>query len=233
MSQPQPPPNFKPALIIVDVQEDFCPPNGTLAVPNGRDIIPPINTLLTLPFPLKIATQDWHPADHISFASNHANKKPLEDTIEVVNPLDTSERYDTRLWPVHCVQGSPGAEFAEGLDVERVGRVVKKGQKSEVEMYSAFYDPLRTRVCDSGLAGVLKKEGVSHVYVTGLAGDYCVKATAVDAAKEGFVTFVVEEGVRCVDQKGWEGVKEELGGKGVKVVGIEGDEVGWVRGLSV
>ncbi|EHL02206.1 putative Nicotinamidase [Glarea lozoyensis 74030] len=189
MSQPQPPPNFKPALIIVDVQEDFCPPNGTLAVPNGRDIIPPINTLLTLPFPLKIATQDWHPADHISFASNHANKKPLEDTIEVVNPLDTSERYDTRLWPVHCVQGSPGAEFAEGLDVERVGRVVKKGQKSEVEMYNA--------------------------------------------AKEGFVTFVVEEGVRCVDQKGWEGVKEELGGKGVKVVGIEGDEVGWVRGLSV
>ncbi|KAG4443644.1 hypothetical protein IFR05_000921, partial [Cadophora sp. M221] len=134
--------SFKPALIIVDLQEDFCPPNGSLEVPNGRSIIPTINTLLTLPFALKIATKDWHPTDHISFASNHAPKKPFIDTVTVINPSNASETYETRLWPDHCIQHTPGAELVPELDIEKVDRVVEKGTRREVEMYSAFYDPL-------------------------------------------------------------------------------------------
>ncbi|KAF4630294.1 hypothetical protein G7Y89_g7848 [Cudoniella acicularis] len=123
--------NFKPALIIVDLQEDFCPPNGSLAVPNGRTIIPTVNKLLTLPFALKIATKDWHPADHISFASNHANKKPYVDFTTIVNPANASETYETRLWPDHCIQNTPGAELVKELEVEKVDKIVEKGMRKE------------------------------------------------------------------------------------------------------
>ena len=223
-------PAFVPALIVVDFQEDFCPPSGSLAIPHGRDIAPTVNELLALPsFAVRIATQDWHPADHISFAANHhseAPKRPFEDTITVINPHNASESYETRLWPVHCVQGSAGAELAPELAAGRVDVVVKKGTDARVEMYSAFYDPFESpRVCDSGLAQQLKDRGVTHVYVVGLAFDYCVSATAVDAAKEGFVTYVVEEGTRAVDAAGWDKCKDRLASGGVKVVSMDGDEV--------
>lgn len=221
------PPPFVPALIIVDFQEDFCPPSGSLAIPNGRDIAPTVNELLSLPsLAARIATQDWHPAGHISFAANHAGKQPFADTATVVNPHNAAESYDTRLWPVHCVQGTAGAGLVPELHVGGDVLVIKKGTDARVEMYSAFYDPFESpRVVDSGLARALRDRGVTHVYVVGLAFDYCVSATAKDAAKEGFVTYVVEEGTRAVDAAGWEKCKEGLGHVGVKVVSMGGEEV--------
>jgi nicotinamidase-related amidase len=124
------------------------------------------------------------------------------------------------------VQDTPGADLVPELDTGRVDLVINKGMRREVEMYSAFYTPLVSpRVSDSGLAGALRERGVSHVYVVGLAADYCVKATAMDAAAEGFETYIVEEGTRPVDAAGWEGVREEIGGRGVKVVSFGGEEV--------
>ncbi|KAE9368430.1 isochorismatase [Stipitochalara longipes BDJ] len=218
--------NFKPALIIVDLQEDFCPPNGSLAVTDGRNIIPTVNKLLELPFVIKVATKDWHPKDHISFASNHVNKKPFVDFTTVINPSNPAETYETRLWPDHCVQGTEGANLIPELDMDKIDKVVEKGQVKEVEMYSAFYDPLeKPRVSDSGLAGVLREKGVTDVYCVGLAFDYCVKSTAVDAAKEGFKTYVVGEGTRAVDPAVWEEVEGDLKAKGVEVVSLNGEEV--------
>jgi nicotinamidase-related amidase len=143
-----------------------------------------------------------------------------------VNPSNPTETYKSRLWPVHCVQGTPGAELVPELDVGKVDRTIDKGQDDRVEMYSPFYDPFENpRGCDSGLAGILKDSGITDVYVVGLAADYCVKSCAVDAAKEGFTTFIVEEGTRAVDPDGWPKVRAEIETKGVKVVALEGDEV--------
>jgi len=201
-------------------------------VPHGRDVIPTVSTLLSLPFTIKIATKDWHPQDHISFASNHPGKQPYTDFATVINPANATETYATRLWPDHCVQGSRGAELIPELDAAKIDRVVEKGMRKEVEMYSAFYDPLeRPRVSDSGLAGILRSKNVTDVYVVGLAADYCVKATALDSAKEGFRTFVVEEGTRAVDEKAWEGVKAELRQKGVSVISADGEELKKVGSL--
>lgn len=224
---------FIPALIIVDFQEDFCPPDGSLAVAEGRDIAPTVNELLSLPsFAIRVATQDWHPAGHISFASNHTPpKQPFVDSATVVNPHNPSETHETRLWPVHCVQGSKGAELVPELHGGEVDVVIKKGTDPRVEMYSAFYDPFTNpRVSDSGLVQRLKDKAVTHVYVVGLAFDYCVRSTAADATKEGFVTYVVEEGTRAVDATGWEKCKVGLELDGVKVVRMSGDEVGRLRG---
>lgn len=222
---------FVPALIVVDFQEDFSPPSGSLAIPEGRDIAPAVNELLSLPsFAVRIATLDWHPADHISFAANHDAKQPFVDTTTIINPHNSSESYETRLWPVHCVQGSKGAELVPELAADKVDIVIKKGTDARVEMYSAFYDPFESpRVSDSGLAQALKDKGVTHIYVVGLAFDYCVKATAADAAKEGFITYVIEEGTRAVDAKVWDKCKEGFAGGGVKVVSMRGEEVQRLR----
>ncbi|RDL42524.1 uncharacterized protein BP5553_02503 [Venustampulla echinocandica] len=221
---------FKPALIVVDVQDDFCPPNGTLAVPNGRAIIPTVNHLLTLPFAVKIATKDWHPRDHISFASNHVGKRPFVDFTTVVNPENPEETYETRLWPDHCIQNTSGAELLSELDVRGVDLVVEKGMRREVEMYSAFFDPLKSpRACDSGLADVLRERGVTDVFVVGLAFDYCVQATAMDSKAEGFTTCVVREGTKAVDEGTWGTVETSLEDVGVKVVGLDGEEVRRVK----
>ncbi|EXK32856.1 hypothetical protein FOXG_05832 [Fusarium oxysporum f. sp. lycopersici 4287] len=136
---------YKPALIIVDFQEDFCPPSGSLAVPSGRTIASPINHLTTLPFSLILATKDFHPSSHISFASNHASSTPYTSTTTIQHPDDPSQSYTTTLWPTHCVQGTPGCELVPELDVSRVHAVIEKGQDERVEMYSAFYDPFRPR----------------------------------------------------------------------------------------
>ncbi|KAL1836449.1 hypothetical protein VTJ49DRAFT_5137 [Mycothermus thermophilus] len=230
---------FRPALLVVDMQEDFCPPSGALAVPSGRDIIPLINRLLALPtIPLKIATKDWHPPNHVSFATNHplvdvadpssssSTKRPFLDTTLITNPLNPSEQYTTRLWPVHCVQHTPGASLVPDLDASRLHHVIEKGTNPAVEMYSAFYPPLHSpRVSDSGLAALLREKGTTHVYVVGLAGDYCVRSTAEDAVREGFVAYVVEEGTKAVDPWLWEDVKKEMEENGVKVVSVDGPEV--------
>lgn len=206
--------------------------NGSLAVSNGRDIVPIINQLLVLPFTVKIATKDWHPADHISFASNHPSKKPFTDFTTITNPTNPSESYKTRLWPDHCIQNTPGAELVPELQIEKVDKVIEKGQRREVEMYSAFYDPLeKPRVSDSGLAELLKEKEVTDVYVVGLAADYCVQATARDAKKEGFRTLIIEEATKPVDESAWEGMQVELYKIGVEVVKLHGEEVARVEKL--
>lgn len=218
---------FRPALLVVDMQEDFCPPNGSLPVSHGRSLPPLINTLLSLPtFIIRIGTKDWHPPSHISFASNHPNASPFTSFATITNPYNPLESYTTRLWPDHCIQNTPGAELIPELESWRFDLIIQKGTDERVEMYSAFYDPLKEpRVSDSGLATVLKEKGVTHVYVVGLAGDYCVKCTAVDAVKEGFETYVIEEGTKAVDAEGWEGCKKEMEGEGVQVVKMDGLEV--------
>jgi nicotinamidase-related amidase len=149
----------------------------------------------------------------------------------VVNPQNPSETYESLVWPVHCVQHSPGAELIPELDVSRLDRVIEKGTHPKVEMYSAFYDPLKApRVCDSGLAGTLKEAGVTDVYVVGLAADFCVKYTALDSQAEGFMTYVIEEGTRAVDTAGWADVRQEIERAGVKLVSVEGPEVRRLKG---
>ncbi|KAI5847540.1 Isochorismatase-like protein [Tricharina praecox] len=230
---------FKPALLIVDLQEDFCPPSGALPVPCGRDIIAPINTLLTLPFALKIATKDWHPASHISFATNHpSSPPPFVSTTTIVHPTNAAHSYTSTLWPVHCVQQSAGAEFAAGFDVDKVNTTVYKGMDERVEMYSAFCDPFQwvegcNAVAVSELSGLLKEKGVTDVYVAGLAMDYCVLATARDAVKFGFRTWVVREGTRAVGgEEGARTAEKEMREAGVTVVAMDGGEVAWVRELK-
>lgn len=195
----------------------------------GRDIVATVNKLLTYPFVTKIATRDWHPADHISFASNHPGASPFTSFTTIVNPSNPSETYESRLWPDHCIQGTPGAQLVPELDQSQVDIVLDKGTKKEVEMYSAFYDPLQHPRCsDSGLSGMLKSKGVTDVYVVGLAADYCVKFTAIDAAKEGFRTFVIEDGTRAVDPSAWPETKSELNGQGVAIINMASGELGRV-----
>ncbi|KAF5021135.1 hypothetical protein F66182_6835 [Fusarium sp. NRRL 66182] len=214
---------FKPALIIVDFQQDFCPPSGALAVPDGRSIAPTINTLTSLPFPLIIATKDFHPPTHISFAANHPSATPYTSTTLIQHPSDPSRPgYTTTLWPVHCVQDTPGAELVPELDVSRVHAVIEKGQDERVEMYSAFYDPFR--VTDSGLAEMLSKQQVTDVFIVGLAAEYCVRATAEHAVDEGYTTWIVDQGTKPVMPDKWEECRQGLVDKGVKFTSI-GDEV--------
>ncbi|KAL1946472.1 hypothetical protein VTO73DRAFT_14576 [Trametes versicolor] len=228
-----PPEPFRPALLIVDVQEDFCPPDGALAVPGGREILPIINELLELPFVLKIATKDHHPPDHVSFASNHPNAQPFVSTTTITNPANPAETYETRLWPVHCVTGTPGNALVPALTLTRLDAVVEKGTDPRVEMYSAFRAPLRSpplAAATSDLEARLRAARVSHVFVVGLAGDYCVKASARDSAELGWRTYVVEEAVRSVGgAAAWAETVAELEGVGVTVVHADGKEVGWVR----
>jgi len=250
---------YKPALLIIDVQEDFCPPvrsrlfllsqkpqlrlqqNGSLAVPDGRAILPTINALLALPFPpaLKLATKDHHPPQHISFhtsplhpASLQGHLQPFTSTITITNPHNPAETYESHVWPPHCVVDTPGNAFAKGLDVAKVGRVVLKGRDERVEMYSAFRTPLRDPPMEEGGLGELGKlltdEGVTDVIVAGLAGDYCVKASAVDCmvigreTGRGWRCWVVEEGVRSVGgESAWEVSKKDMLSHGVKIVSLQ------------
>lgn len=207
---------------------------------NGRSIAPLINDLLHLPgFVIKIATKDFHPITHISFASNHPppNNKPFESIIEMRNPCSDDER-DTkpqRLWPVHCVQGEPGASIIPEIDIDWIDDIVTKGMDERVEMYSAFADAFGNICVETGgvnvdLARVLREHHVTDVFIVGVAGDYCVKHTAIDATKGGVRSYVVEDAVKCVDPgNGWEIAKDELARNGVQIVGIHGPELSAVR----
>jgi nicotinamidase-related amidase len=200
----------------------------------GRDVSTTINKLLSLPFTLRVATKDWHPPDHISFASNHdpPNNKPFESTITIQNPLNPSETETTRLWPVHCVQGTKGAELIPELDQAKLDDVIEKGMDKRVEMYSVFKDPFENPcVYRSRITDVLKGKGVTDVFVVGLAHDYCVKYTAIDAVKEGFRTFMVEDGTRAVDPQAAKQVNEEMQQAGVVIVNSTGPEIKRVEAL--
>jgi len=178
------------ALILVDIQNDFLP-GGALAIPSGDSVIPVANRLARQ-FDLVAATEDWHPLDHVSFAANHPGRAVF-DTIEVAGRPQT-------LWPVHCVQNTGGACFGPGLDTTRITRVFPKGTDPGIDAYSGFFDNARRR--PTGLTAWLRERGVTGVVVCGLATDYCVRATALDAVAEGFAVRLVEEGCRGVDVAG-------------------------------
>lgn len=186
------------ALIIVDVQNDFTS-GGKLAVPHGEDIVPLINRLSSN-FELVVATQDWHPETHKSFASNHAGKKPFDKT--------NLAGLEQVLWPDHCVQESAGANFHPALNMKKVEAIFRKGMDPEIDSYSGFYDNGHKK--STGLSGYLKERNVETVYVSGLAGDYCVFYTAKDALKEGFKTVLLEDASRPIQQENFEKAKAEI-----------------------
>jgi nicotinamidase/pyrazinamidase len=177
-------------LVVVDMQNDFLP-GGSLAVAGGHEIIHPIEGLAER-FDNLVMTQDWHPADHVSFASNHPGKQPFE-TIEL--------SYGTQvLWPDHCVVGSPGAAFAPGLRLPGAQLVIRKGFRRAVDSYSGFREA--DRRTPTGLAGYLRERGLTRLFICGLATDFCVGWTAIDARAEGFDTYVVEDACRAIDTAG-------------------------------
>jgi nicotinamidase/pyrazinamidase len=180
---------MKRALIIVDLQNDFVP-GGALAVTGGDQIIPVVNELQRR-FDLVVATQDWHPANHGSFAVNHAGHKAFD--------LATLGGLPQVLWPSHCVQGTRGAEFVSGLDTARINKVFHKGTDPEIDSYSGFFDNGHRKA--TGLGDYLRGQGVNDVHIAGLATDYCVKFTALDAQQLGFETYLIEDACRGVDLK--------------------------------
>ncbi|RAL11994.1 nicotinamidase [Aspergillus homomorphus CBS 101889] len=234
---------MKAALVVVDMQEDFCPPNGSLAVDGARLLAPTINALLAHPgFTFRVASQDYHPANHISFASNHAapNNRPFDCTITLTNPAPgkQSQTKPQRLWPVHCVEGTPGAALIPELDASAFDLHIRKGMDARVEMYSVFADAfgntdleLNRSSVDHDLGVELRRRGVTAVFSVGVAGDYCVKSTAIDAARAGFRSYFVEDATRCVDPTvGWEEAKEELREAGVVIVRSDGPEIADLQG---
>ncbi len=178
---------MKTALILVDIQNDFVT-GGALEVPQGETIVPTVNALQPH-FDLVVATQDWHPANHGSFAANHEGKQPGE--IIDLNGLDQI------LWPTHCVQNTAGSEFVKELEMNKVAKVFVKGTDEGIDSYSGFFDNGKRKA--TGLGDYLKEQGITDVYVCGLAADYCVKFTALDAKSLGFNTFLLKDATRGVN----------------------------------
>ncbi len=177
-------------LVVIDVQNDFCP-GGALAVPDGDAVVPVINAL-SQRFAHRVLTQDWHPAGHLSFASSHPGKSPFEMT--------TLAYGDQVLWPDHCVQGSRGAEFHADLDTLGGELIVRKGFRRDIDSYSAFYE--NDRQTPTGLSGYLRSRGFQRLYFCGLATDFCVAYSALDARREGFDVFLLEDACRAIDLDG-------------------------------
>lgn len=200
----------KDVLIIVDVQNDFCT-GGALAVPGGEKVVPAINRIAER-FENVVLTQDWHPADHVSFVSNHPRKRPY-DAIEL--------SYGSQvLWPDHCVQGSSGADFHHGLETVRASLVVRKGFRRHIDSYSAFYE--NDKKTSTGLAGYLRERDLKTLFFAGLAFDFCVRYSAEDARKAGFDAVVIEEACRGIDLDGSVvATHRSLKSLGIPVVGIE------------
>ncbi len=193
-------------LLLVDVQNDFLP-GGSLAVPQGDEIIPLLNKLQKQ-FPLVVATQDWHPHNHGSFATSHEGKKEFETTM-----LGDLEQI---LWPDHCVQGHRGAGFAKELNLNRVEAIFRKGTDPEIDSYSGFFD--NGKLKSTGLADYLKGRGVKRVFAGGLAADFCVGFTVKDALELGFETFLIEDATRPIDPEGWQKMKTEITRMGGEII---------------
>jgi nicotinamidase/pyrazinamidase len=198
--------NRMKGLVIVDVQNDFMP-GGQLEVSGGNIIVPVINRLQK-PFDLIVATQDWHPQNHKSFASNHPDKKPFEKI--VLYGLDQI------LWPDHCVQGSSGADFHPQLETNKVAAVFRKGMDPETDSYSGFYD--NGHRISTGMSGYLKDKGITDIYFCGLAADICVYYTIKDAIKEGFSATLVEDASRPLNRDDFITIKKELRNLGVCII---------------
>jgi nicotinamidase/pyrazinamidase len=183
-------PGDQDVLIVVDVQNDFCP-GGALAVPRGHEIVAIINGFARK-FRHVVLTQDWHPRGHFSFASMHPGKAAFETITAPYGPQV--------LWPDHCVQETPGAAFHKALRVPHAGLVVRKGLNRAIDSYSAFYE--NDRKTSTGLAGYLRERGAKRVFLAGLAFDFCVRYSAEDARRENFAAFVIEDACRGIDIDG-------------------------------
>src|SRR6202035_5668399 len=177
-------------LLAVDIQNDFCP-GGRLAVPRGDEVVPAINRLCEK-FRHVVLTQDWHPPGHLSFASSHPGRQPFETVTAPYGPQV--------LWPDHCVQDTPGAEFRRDLVAPRAELIVRNGFRREIDSYSAFFENDHTT--PTGLTGYLKERGLSRVFLAGLALDFCVRFSAEDAHRAGFETVVVADACRGIDVNG-------------------------------
>jgi nicotinamidase/pyrazinamidase len=196
-------------LLVIDVQNDFCP-GGALAVSDGDAVVPVINHLAER-FDHVALTQDWHPAGHSSFASSHPGSAPFETIAMPYGPQT--------LWPDHCVQATSGAAFHPELVTDRAELIIRKGFRGAIDSYSAFYE--NDRRTPTGLAGYLRERGMTRVFLAGLATDYCVHYSALDARREGFDAVVIEAGCRAIDLAGslaaaWAGMNEA----GVARVGV-------------
>ena len=188
-------------LLVIDVQNDFCP-GGALAVGEGHAVVPVINRLAGQ-FDHVALTQDWHPVGHSSFATSHPGSVPFETITMPYGPQV--------LWPDHCVQGTPGAAFHPELLADRAELIIRKGFRGAIDSYSAFYE--NDRRTPTGLAGYLRERGIKRVFLAGLATDYCVHYSALDARREGFDAVVIETGCRAIDLSGslaaaWAGMNE-------------------------
>ncbi len=195
------------ALLIVDVQPDFLP-GGALPITGGDAVVPVINGLLSR-FDLVVATQDWHPPSHKSFASNHPGREPFDEI--------TLQGLPQTLWPDHCVQGTPGAELSGALEMRPIEAIFRKGTDPDIDSYSGFFDNGHRK--STGLADYLRGKGVDHLFLAGLAGDICVYYTALDAVKEGFAVTLVRDGCQPLDAEGFEGKLDHLRSEGVRVIG--------------
>jgi nicotinamidase/pyrazinamidase len=177
-------------LLVIDIQNDFCP-GGALAVVEGADIVPVANRLSER-FPHVVMTQDWHPPGHQSFASAHPARKPFETITLAYGPQT--------LWPDHCVQATPGAALHPGLRLPRAELVIRKGFRPAIDSYSAFFE--NDRRTPTGLAGYLRERGLERLFLVGLATDFCVHYSAIDARRLGFAVVLVEDGCRAIDLDG-------------------------------
>ncbi len=194
-------------LLVIDVQYDFCP-GGGLAVTDGDAVVPEINRIAT-DFAHVVITQDWHPAGHSSFASSHDGAAPFS---QVTMPYGAQT-----LWPDHCVQGTRGAELHEGLELPQAEMVIRKGYRREIDSYSAFFE--NDQKTPTGLAGYLRERGFQRVFCVGLATDFCVRFSAVDARKQGFEATVIESACRAIDLEGsLAAAKSEMTGLGVELL---------------
>jgi nicotinamidase/pyrazinamidase len=183
-------PGDNDVLIVVDVQNDFCP-GGALAVPHGDEVVPIVNRLAGA-FRNVVLTQDWHPRGHLSFASSHPGKRAFETIAASYGPQV--------LWPDHCVQQTPGAEFHNALQIPHAGLVLRKGADRLIDSYSTFYE--NDRKTPTGLVGYLRERGITRVFLAGLAFDFCVRYSAEDAHRENFAAIVIEDACRGIDLGG-------------------------------
>src|ERR1700693_3967108 len=183
-------PTDSDVLLVVDIQKDFCP-DGRLAVPRGDEVVPIVNRIAAK-FTNVVLTQDWHPPGHLSFASSHPGRRPYE-TIDAAYGAQV-------LWPDHCVQGTPGAEFRADLQIPHAALAVRKGFRRSIDSYSAFFENDRTT--PTGLAGYLRERGLARIFLAGLAFDFCVRYSAEDARREDFSVLVIEDACRGIDIAG-------------------------------